>query len=152
MPEENWTWLELKYQINYKLKAGKATVYICSSHLSYCRIARFTEIEDGFVTVLVTGEHSETISYTPRTGIDKRFEAEVDNMLLGGAPPSRCLMLLSERYEDDTVLRELLQDAVQRRNHSTHLYNKGLFDIRTYAEMMEWGSDKMCTTMDRFYS
>ncbi|EGZ29522.1 hypothetical protein PHYSODRAFT_374576, partial [Phytophthora sojae] len=105
----------------------------------------------GIFALRVIGEHTTDQSDAPRTGIDKRFELEVDNMLLGGASPSRCLVLLSERYEDDMDLRDCLPDLVQLKNRKGTLLSNGLFDVSTMAELMEWVASKECNTREQFH-
>ncbi|OWZ15729.1 hypothetical protein PHMEG_00010576 [Phytophthora megakarya] len=73
-------------------------------------------------SLFVIGEHEVATSELERTGLDKRIEVEVDNLLLGGAPPKRA-----------------------------HLMSKGPFDISTLVQLMEWVGSKECTTSEQFH-
>ncbi|KAF1791980.1 hypothetical protein GQ600_24552 [Phytophthora cactorum] len=72
-------------------------------------------ISDDFFSASVIGEHSVDLADSPRTGVDKIFEIEVDNMLLGGAGPSLCLRIHNERYIDDIDMRQRLPETVHFR-------------------------------------
>ncbi|KAE9105512.1 hypothetical protein PF002_g811 [Phytophthora fragariae] len=105
---------------------------------------------DGTVAVTITGEHNILVSQTPRTGIHKRFEVECDNLLVGGATPARCLVVLQERYRNQADLLKELPDTLQLRNRSDVRKDNGDFDIKTLADVNLWASPKMCNSKSQF--
>jgi hypothetical protein len=141
-----------KFKHNYSTRNGTITVLKCSSHTNCHRFAKISTAggEMETIAVTITGEHNTHASQTPRTGIHKLFEVECDNLLLGGATPARCLVVLRERYNTQHHILHQLPDALQLRNRSAVLKDNGKFDIKTMAEVNLWASPKMCTSKNQF--
>ncbi|KAE8890698.1 hypothetical protein PF003_g25437 [Phytophthora fragariae] len=76
-----------KHKHNYQTLENAVTQFYCSSHAECGRKARIIvpKKTSGIFEVVVGGLHGVSAADQPRTGIDKIFEIECDNLLLGGA-------------------------------------------------------------------
>ncbi|OWZ17043.1 hypothetical protein PHMEG_0009078 [Phytophthora megakarya] len=99
---------------------------------------------------MVTCEHSETISDTPRTELtnDLKLKSIICCLVecLLRDVRSFCLSGIQTTQFYESFYWMLFNFETT----TPILHNRGLLNISTYAEMMEWTSDKMCTTLDHF--
>uniref|UniRef100_M4BXZ8 Uncharacterized protein n=1 Tax=Hyaloperonospora arabidopsidis (strain Emoy2) TaxID=559515 RepID=M4BXZ8_HYAAE len=106
---------------NYGPKVN-GKVYRCISHESCGRRLRVAEMykDDAEIPVTfqlaVAGLHGTRVSNQRRVGIDRSVKAEVDGLLTQGVQPTKCCLILGEKYAKRPKVLAKLPNEGQVRN------------------------------------
>jgi len=127
--------------------------YACSSHAECTATAKFKyNTSSTMYTATLLGFHNKFIApiADQRTGIHKPLDDEVNNLLLGGHGPAKCLTTLEMKYRHDEETLRMLPDVRQLKNRSQLLRTQVDFDITSMADIMQWAAPRMCKTKSDF--
>ncbi|KAE9015272.1 hypothetical protein PR003_g15821 [Phytophthora rubi] len=128
--------------------------YKCSTHTNCSATAKIKlTASNKMYTATLIGIHSDVEAplSDQRTGIHKPLEDEVNNLLLGGQGPARCLTTLEMKYRNDEDMLRLLPDVTQLKNRSQLLHSRGDYNISSMADIMKWAAPKMCKSKEVFF-
>ncbi|EGZ06483.1 hypothetical protein PHYSODRAFT_531753 [Phytophthora sojae] len=133
---------------------GRTTTQLsCTFHVDCAAVVRIKCNKDEQYVLSRSGMHTTEPAPVEeqRTGIHKPLLPEIDNLLLGGHGPKKCLNTLRMRYKESPEQLNLLPSTSQLKTRAHKLRKRGDFSITTYADVMEWASPRMCTTKEPFF-
>ncbi|KAJ0391740.1 hypothetical protein P43SY_000860 [Pythium insidiosum] len=98
-------------------------------------------------------EHEQLEDGDGKGGIAPILKNETDAILMGGAGPMKCYLLLKKNHAGSEKMLSMLPSLLQLKNRKSYLKKRlgGHFEIVTLATLMEWVSKKICDGCCEFY-